>query len=243
MALVRDLYDNLALKTGFPIYTNDTDCPDINRFLLEMLSEALKSTIDNLYISNNVLERNDTIITIPNKNLYGIEGIIKNIQLENPEDSNPRSWNIPYNDSINPNTDNDYIGCPQSYVIKNGYLKLIPTPDKEYTIKVTVSTTDLVLADDDSSRQSITHINDSIAASDKFCDLVLLRAAELTAARCNNPISTIYGDLYESRVRSFIEHDYGSLEAERGYGSRAGNYDSSRGLINDEYDRRRGWFD
>ena len=47
MTLVKDMYDSLALKTGFPVYTNDTDCPDINRFLLEMISEGLQSTIDN----------------------------------------------------------------------------------------------------------------------------------------------------------------------------------------------------
>ena len=57
MTLVKDMYDSLALKTGYPAYTNDTDCPDINRFLLEMISEGLQGTIDNLYISNNVLER------------------------------------------------------------------------------------------------------------------------------------------------------------------------------------------
>ena len=76
--LVKDMYDRLALITAFPIYTNETDTPEINRFLLEMLSEALQNTIDNLYISNNVLERNDTITTTPNRALYGIEGIIKN---------------------------------------------------------------------------------------------------------------------------------------------------------------------
>ena len=60
--LVKDMYDRLALITAFPIYTNETDTPEINRFLLEMLSEALQNTIDNLYISNNVLQRNDMTI-------------------------------------------------------------------------------------------------------------------------------------------------------------------------------------
>ena len=60
MTLVKDLYDKLAIKTGFPLYTNEFDTPDITRFLLDVLSEALQSTIDSLYISNNILERNDT---------------------------------------------------------------------------------------------------------------------------------------------------------------------------------------
>ena len=42
MTLVKDMYDSLALKTGFPVYTNDTDCPDINRFLLEMIVKVYK---------------------------------------------------------------------------------------------------------------------------------------------------------------------------------------------------------
>ena len=189
MTLVKDMYDSLALKTGFPVYTNDTDCPDINRFLLEMISEGLQSTIDNLYISNNVLERNDTIKTIPNKNNYGIEGLIKNIQIQG---DNGCYDPLPYDDYANPNDLNEEFGRPESYVIKNGYLKLLPTPDAEYTIKICVSTTDLVMADDDTSRTSVTHINDSIMASDRFCDLVVLKAAGLTFARLQNATAEIY---------------------------------------------------
>ena len=135
MTLVKDMYDSLALKTGFPVYTNDTDCPDINRFLLEMISEGLQGTIDNLYISNNVLERNDTIKTIANKNNYGIEGLIKNIQIQR---DNGNYEPLPYNDYVNPNDLNEEFGRPTSYVIKNGYLRLLPTPDKVYTIKIRV---------------------------------------------------------------------------------------------------------
>lgn len=237
MTLVKDLYDNLALKTGFPPYTNDTDCPDINRFLLEMLSEALKSTIDSLYISNNVLERNDTIITIPNKNLYGLEGSIKSIQLQMKDGYK----DLEYADGVNQNDNNEQFGEPEAYVIKNGYLKLLPTPNKEYTIKVCVSTTDLVLADDDTSRTSIEHIEDSISASDKFCDLVLLKACALTFIRCNNQLGGIYAELYENRLRTFMEHDLGTLEARRYYGYDAGHYNTRDGLIGD--DNRRRWFD
>ena len=52
--LVKDLYNRLAINTGFPLYTNETDVPDINRFLLEQLSEALLNIIDNCYICNNI---------------------------------------------------------------------------------------------------------------------------------------------------------------------------------------------
>ena len=246
--LVQDMYDKLALITGFPIYTNDTDAPDINRFLLEMLSEGLQSTIDHLYISNNVLERNDTLITIPNQNEYGIEGIIKNIQLIDPDTK--RVHNVHYNNFTNKDNEHYEVkddelvlktGRPKTYVIKNGYLKLLPTPDKEYTLKITVSTTNLVMSDDDSSKIGITHINDSIVASMRFCDLVILKAAALTFARCQNPNMSIYANLYEDRLRTFLEHDLGSLEAQRGYGRNAGHYNTSFGLIDDEYRGR--WYE
>lgn len=239
MTLVKDMYDSLALKTGFPAYTNDTDCPDINRFLLEMISEGLQSTIDNLYISNNVLERNDTIKTIPNKNNYGIEGLIKNIQIQG---DNGCYDPLPYNDYANPNDLNEEFGRPESYVIKNGYLKLLPTPDAEYTIKTCVSTTDLVMSDDDTSRTSVTHINDSIMASDRFCDLVVLKAVGLTFARLQNATAEIYAGLYEARLKTFLEHDIGTIEAQRGHIRGGGHYDSRLGLIDDE-PRNGGYFD
>lgn len=239
MTLVKDMYDSLALKTGFPVYTNDTDCPDINRFLLEMISEGLQSTIDNLYISNNVLERNDTIKTIPNKNNYGIEGLIKNIQIQG---DNGCYDPLLYNDYANPNDLNEEFGRPESYVIKNGYLKLLPTPDAEYTIKICVSTTDLVMSDDDTSRTSVTHINDSIMASDRFCDLVVLKAAGLTFARLQNATAEIYAGLYEARLKTFLEHDVGTIEAQRGHIRGGGHYDSRFGLIDDE-PRNGGYFD
>lgn len=239
MTLVKDMYDSLALKTGFPVYTNDTDCPDINRFLLEMISEGLQSTIDNLYISNNVLERNDTIKTIPNKNNYGIEGLIKNIQIQG---DNGCYDPLLYNDYANPNDLNEEFGRPESYVIKNGYLKLLPTPDAEYTIKICVSTTDLVMSDDDTSRTSVTHINDSIMASDRFCDLVVLKAAGLTFARLQNATAEIYAGLYEARLKTFLEHDIGTIEAQRGHIRGGGHYDSRFGLIDDE-PRNGGYFD
>lgn len=231
--LVRDLYDRLALITAFPIYTNETDTPEINRFLLEMLSEALQNTIDNLYISNNVLERNDTITTTPDRALYGIEGIIKNIQLVK---DNGQAIQIRYDDCVNPNDVTDEkVGEPRRYVIKNGYLKLLPTPDKAYTIKVCVSTTDLVMADDDTSRTHIRSINDSIMANDRFCNLVVIKAAELIFARLQNPNVQIFSRLYEDNLKTFLEHDLKSLEAQRGFIRRAGHYNPERGLLDNDY--------
>ena len=231
--LVKDMYDRLALITAFPIYTNETDTPEINRFLLEMLSEALQNTIDNLYISNNVLERNDTITTTPDRALYGIEGIIKNIQLVK---DNGQVIQIRYDDCVNPNDVTDEkVGEPRRYVIKNGYLKLLPTPDKAYTIKVCVSTTDLVMANDDTSRTFVRNINDSIMANDRFCNLVVVKAAELIFARLQNPNVQIFSRLYEDNLKTFLEHDLKSLEAQRGFIRRAGHYNPERGLLDNDY--------
>lgn len=234
--LVKDMYDRLALITAFPIYTNETDTPEINRFLLEMLSEALQNTIDNLYISNNVLERNDTIVTTPNRELYGIDGIIKNIQLVK---DNGHTIQIRYDDCINPNnvSDEKQAGEPRRYVIKNGYLKLLPTPDKAYTIKVCVSTTDLVMADDDTSRTYIQSINDSIIANERFCNLVVTKAAELIFARLQNPNVQIFSRLYTDNLKTFLEHDLKTMEAQRGFIRRAGHYNPERGLLDNDYRR------
>lgn len=225
---VLELYDKLALITGFPVYTNDTDCPNINRFLLEMLSEGLQSCIDSLYISNNVLERTDIIHTKAGESEYGINGIIKNLQLLSNANSTG-SYNIPYNDRVNPmrDTSMDQPEKPKSYVIKNGYLKLLPTPDKEYELKVTVSTTDLVMADDDTMRTTIEHIDDSILADDRFCNLVVLKAAAFVFIRCKNPNVELYSNLYNERMKTYIEHDFKSIEAQRGYKRTGGHYHGS----------------
>lgn len=233
--LVQTMYNKLALMSGFPVYTNDTDAPEINRFLLEILSQALQNVIDDLYISNNVLERNDTITTSAGEDLYGIEGIIKNIQVVDGNKVTP----VRYNDRVNPNAilpsemDEQKRGKPTEYVIKNGYLKLMPVPDKAYSVKVCVSTTDLVISDDDSSRTTIEHINDSVLASDRFCNLVVTKAAVLLFARLQNPNTQVYAQLYDGNVKTFIEHDLKSIEAQRGHIRRAGHYNPEYGLLDD----------
>lgn len=247
MALVRELYDRLALMTGFPVYTNETDTPEITRFLLEMLSEGLQSVIDSLYTVNNVLERNDTIITIPYKNKYGIAGTIKNIQLYDGKSM----CELPYLDRFNPhliskeeveheitqeeNTSESRKDCgrPVGYVIQNGYLRLVPTPNKEYTIKVCVSTTNLVMTDDDSSREYISHINDSIIADDRFCNLVVIKAAALTFLRAQSSNAQFYQQLFDDRLKTYMEYDIKSVEAQRGFSRQAGHYNPYRGLLDD----------
>ena len=137
MKPIRDMYDEVALITGFPIYTNETDKPDTDRFILHCLSEGLENVIDTIYMHNNVLERNDRIITIPNQDLYGLEGIIKNIQLVRPDG---RIKPLRYSDLVNKDNEPSLIAEPTHYVIKNGYLKLYPIPDKEYELRLTLST-------------------------------------------------------------------------------------------------------
>ena len=45
--LVEDMYNELAVITGFPTYLNETNTPDTTKFLLQALSHALQNTIDN----------------------------------------------------------------------------------------------------------------------------------------------------------------------------------------------------
>ena len=235
--LVKDIYDKVALLTGFPVYTNATDTPETTRFIVEMISQALQNVIGDLYTSNNVLERNDTIITIPQKELYGIKGTIKKLQLIR-DDANKTVKVLPYNQQIDPDMikseDPNNFNEPSSYCIKNGYLRLFPTPDKEYTLKVCVSTTDLVNADDDSSRTTIESINDSIMATDAFCNLVIIKTAMLIFSRLQNNNAAIYAQYYESNLRVFIESDIKSMEAFRGQNRNGGHYNLQDGLINDE---------
>lgn len=240
---VKDIYNRVAINTGFPIYSNDTDTPDINRFLLQCISEALHALIDRLYISNNVLERKDVIKTIEGEELYGIDGIVKKAQLV----KNGKIKQLPYlnnfpKDKITPfkvekNEEGNVtaytkdMGEPHGYIIESGYLRLIPCPDKEYTVHLTLSTTDLVMSDNDAYRETVESIDDNIIADDRFCNLIILMASMLIFSRCQNANSQIYATLLEDRVRTYIERDYGSSEASRLYNRRQGHYDPKRGLL------------
>lgn len=242
--LVKDLYNRLAINTGFPLYTNETDTPDINRFLLEQLSEALLSVIDNCYICNNVLERVDTLTTSKFKDEYGVDGIIKNAQLIQTGANKTLKYNQLLNtyDEIehevletdpetNEPTKVSNTGIPSEYVIRGGYLKLLPMPDKEYTIKLTLSTTDLVSTNNDEFRDRIESIEDSILASNRFCDLVLLKACVLTFIRLQNSNAQYYNQLLDDRMKTFLEHDIGTTELMRGYDRQAGHYNYRKGLL------------
>lgn len=241
--LVKDLYNSVAIITAFPLYSNETDTPDTTRFILQCLSEALHAMIDRLYISNNVLERKDTLITTPNEEQYGISGIIKKAQYI---DEKGQVVQLPYlnrfekdkiTSKFHKNEETGEVqevkdtGKPRGYIIESGYMRLIPCPDKEYTVKLTLSTTSLVASDNDSFRDTIKSIDDRILADDRFCNLVVLMAAVLIFTRCQNANAQIYAQLLEERVKTYIERDFGSSEANRLYDRRQGHYNPRRGLL------------
>lgn len=228
--LVQDMYNKLAVIAGFPLYTNDTDTPDTQRLLISVLSSALQNVIDGLYITNNVFERTDTITTTPSVSQYGIDGIIKNIQYK---DKHGKYQDIKYINGINFHSNNldERKGEPEGYVIKDGYVKLVPVPDNNYEVVITVSTTDLVLSNNDTARETIEDINDSVVASDRFCEIVVLRAAQIIFMKANNINAQVYADLVKERIKTFIEHDYKSFEAKRTFTNKGGNFDPRRGLL------------
>ncbi len=241
--LVKDIYNKVAVITAFPVYTNETDTPDITRFIIQCISEALHAMIDRLYISNNVLERKDTIVTIPDTEHYGISGIIKKAQMV---DEKGQIVQLPYlnrfdKDKITSHFVKDEetgemvevkkTGKPRGYIIEGGYMRLIPCPDKEYTVKLTLSTTSLVAADDDSRRDTVESVEDRILADDRFCNLIILMAATLIFTRCQNANAQIYSALLEERVKTYLERDFGSSEANRLYNRKQGHYNPRRGLL------------
>ena len=231
--LALNLYNKLALITGFPEYTNDTDTPETTRFLLDCLSEGLHSVINNIYMQNNVLERTDRITTTEGIDKYGIEGIIKTILLIQPGCVRK----LKYMDNVNSNyvIPEDKLGRntkePYAYTIDKGYLRLYPIPDKAYNLDVTVSTTDLVWANDDSSRNTIENVNDTLMADNRFCKLVVMRAAVLIFARANNNLAQVYNDLYADELRDYLEQDLKTFEANRFFDRSAGHYNPRRGLL------------
>lgn len=229
--LVLDAYNKLATITGFPAYVNATTTPEITRFLLSTLSDALLWIIDNIYMTNNVLERTDTIITKDGQELYAVDGIIKDLWIQKPHVKR-----IPYNDKIDRNILIDLDkpenkGEPSSYVIKGGYLRLFRCPDKAYTLKVTLSTTSLVWANNDIARDTIESIDDNIMADTRFCNLVIMKAASLIFARLQNPNYPLFEQMLDKRMRTYIESDYGSLEAQRAFNNKGGHYNPYRGLL------------
>lgn len=228
---VLDLYNSVAVVTGFPLYQTAMDAPDTTRYLLEMINEGLRNVIENLYMNTNTLERTDELITIPGEQEYGVQGIIKYVEIFD-EYNNARR--VQYGDNINhlATTDpNEKKEMPRYYTIHKGYMKLYPIPDKAYKIKVVLSSDDVVLADDDTYKKQVDDINDVIIGSQDFFNVIKLRAAALIFIRCNNSLSQVYSNLAQSALKNYIEKDYGSNEAQRGWTRRAGHYDPRRGLL------------
>ena len=229
---VLDIYNDVCDHTGFPRYTNETDTPETTRFILNMITLGLHNVIDGVYLSNNILERTDTIHTTKGKQEYGIDGIIKNIQIKNDKGQYVQ---VPYDNHVNEFmiTDNEESkqDIPSRYVINKGYIKFYPCPDKDYEVKVTLSTSDLVLANNDSGRRSVQSVDDTIMADEDFCQLVFLRTAAIIFAKCNNTNAALYNQLVQERMKTYLEHDLGSLQTKRNFISDSGNYSSRRGLI------------
>ena len=72
------------------------------------------------------------------------------------------------------------------------------------------------MSDDDNSRTTVESVNDSITATDMFCNLVIIRAALIIFSRLQNPNAAIYSQYYDSNLRVFKEADIKSVQAQRG---------------------------
>lgn len=227
---VKDIYNRVAVACGFPTYTNDTDTPDTTRFILEMISEGVQSTIDILNSHNACLDMKEEIMTIPNVDSYSVTGIVKQVELLN----NGRVTKLPYNNSANfmrTNDEHTPKGMPTSYVMDAGYIRLYPIPDKNYKIMLRISTDDLVLSDNDTSRSYVEHINDSIIATQELGVLITLRTITLVLLRCQSPNARIYSELQKARFNTFLERDFASNEAKRLFNGHTGHYNPDRGLL------------
>lgn len=243
--LVETMYNKLAVNTGFPLYVSETTTPETTRFLLEMLSSALMNTVDNIYISQNVLEKRDRIILVPGQDHYAINGMVKSIQYMQGQgilSGRPIIYNY-YIDEPGAITREEKVGPPISYVVDQGEIRLFPVPDKAYEIRVTTSTTDLVWANDDSSRSLIEDIKDSVIANEDFCEIVILRACSYVLLRCNNPIAQFYTKLADDRLKTFIERDSNSFEKPHLYNPIKGHYNAYNGLTYNNFPPRLGGYD
>lgn len=228
---VKDLYDQVAVATGFPRYTNEMDTPDITRFILEMITEGLHSTLDLLSTNSATMQRENRIVTIPKQDTYSVDGIVKHLEVE---DEYGRIHRINYDDRADIMKTQDpktHSGLPRAYVMNGGYIKLLPVPDKAYKIKAILSSSHLVLSDDDTYKTSITSIDDSIIGTADFEVCLKLRTIALILMRCMSPQAQVYAQLAMERIKSYIEKDIGSVEGDRGMRRSAGHYNVRRGLL------------
>lgn len=228
---VEDIYNDVAIACGFPTYTNDTDTPDITRFLLQMISDGLTTVIDQLSTNNAALNLENKIVTIKGQDKYAVDGIIKHIEIKPDGGEVRRLFYADNIDFMRTRGSKDPLGIPRMYVIDNGYLRLFPCPDKAYPIRMQLSTDDLVLADNDVYKKVVTHINDSIIGTVDFGTLVKLKTIAFVLMRCQSPNAKVYAELANSKMNTFIEKTYGSNEAARGFDRSAGHYNARRGLL------------
>ena len=229
--LVKDLYNELAVITGFPLYTNETDSPDTTRFLLQALSHGLQNVIDGIYTSNDILERTDTLHTNAGQSLYGVDGVIKAAFIK--DEKTGKYQRLLFLDKFDKDSEdaNQEPKRPEGYVIKKGQLRLVPVPDDDYEVKLTLSTTNLVWSNEDVSKIGITSIEDKVMGSNEFCNIIVLRAAALIFARCQNANATIYNQICQQRMQTMLERDNGTVEGDKVWDRQAGHYNPERGLL------------
>ena len=229
--LVKEIYKGLAVMTGFPLFTSETDTPDTTRFLLQALNHGLQNVIDGIYTSNDILERTDTLHTNAGQSLYGVDGVIKASFIKDEKTGKYRR--LLFLDGFDNDSEdaNQEPKTPEGYVVKKGQLRLVPVPDDDYEVKLTLSTTNLVWSNEDVSKIGITSIEDKVMGSNEFCNIVVLRAAALIFARCQNANATIYNQICQQRMQTMLERDNGTIEGDKVWDRQAGHYNPERGLL------------
>lgn len=228
---VLDLYNSVATATGFPQYTNETDTPDTTRFLLEILSEALHSVIDALNTNNATFQVVNYITTIDGEDTYSIAGIVKHIELLKSDGTVIR---IPYNnreDFMRTKSIHEAKSMPRCYVINRGQVRLFPTPDKPYTLKLILSSDDLILSDNDTYQSDIRDINDSIIGITAFGNLIKSRAIALIFTRCGNKLASYYNQMTQERLKTYLEQTGATVESVRTVDRNVGHFNVRRGLL------------
>jgi len=230
---VKELYNRIAILTGFPIYEYEEATPETTRFLLEMITDGLNTTLANIYNSNSTKERTDNIKTIKGQDLYQLQGLVKYAEIIDVDD-NGRVYKLPFGDNAEFHRTKEPTepeGKPRYYVISNNYLRLFPTPDKEYTIKLVMSSDDIILAADDSYTHVVSSIDDRIIGSKNLEEVLKLKTAALILARCNNPSAQLYNQLATEKLQSYVEETRATTQGARFRDLRNGNYNPKRGLL------------
>lgn len=230
---VKELYNDIATATGFPQYSNTTDTPDITRFMFEMITEGLNSTLDLLSTNSATGERVDVFATIPGQDRYNVAGMVKHLEVKDP--TTGRYNRVFYSDTADTmaatNEDEIKRGFPRAYVISGGSIKLFPVPDDIYEMRTVLYSNHIILADDDTYKNKVTSINDVIIGTADFEQLIKLRIIALILIRCASSQAQIYSSLAQERIKTYIEKASGSNEPNRNLRRSGGHYDVRRGLL------------